>query len=99
MSTQTPIRPKQIPTDGSGTGLGRPWQVVVANDQVNTFAHVIALFCRVLPGVGAAKAEAMAWAIHTKGREVVWTGHQELAEHYAGQLADGGLRASCEPAP
>lgn len=99
MSTQTPIRPKQTPTDGTGSGLGRPWQVVVANDSVNTFDHVIALFCQVLPGMAPARAEALAWGIHTKGREIVWTGHLELAEHYTAQLREGGLRASCEQSP
>lgn len=97
VSTDTPVRPGKRTTDQSGTGLGRPWQVVVANDSVNTFPHVIALFCRVLPGMDTVKAERLALAIHTRGREAVWSGHQELAEHYAAQLADGGLLATCEP--
>lgn len=99
MSTQTPARPSTTPTDRDNAGLGRPWQVVVANDNHNSFDYVIALFCQVLPGVEASQAEGLAWAIHTKGREVVWSGHQELAEHYGSQLRVGGLRASSEPAP
>lgn len=97
MGTQTPSRPKQRPTDGSGTGIGRPWQIVVVNDDINTFDHVIALFTRVLPGVNSAAAESLAFTIHNSGRAIVWSGHREPGELYTEQLTDGGLRAMLEP--
>lgn len=78
-------------TDGPGTGMGGSWKVIVRNDSHNTFDHVAATLARVIPGVTLDGGYAMADAIHNKGLAIVWTGHQEAAEHYWQCLRDAGL--------
>jgi ATP-dependent Clp protease adaptor protein ClpS len=76
---------------GPGSGLDRPWRVIVCNDNHNTFEHVAATLARVLPGVTYAQGYAFATRIDGTGRAIVWSGHQELAEHYWEALAAAGL--------
>ena len=75
---------------GSGTGLGRPWHVIVLNDDHNTFDGVARALAQV---IGISFAEGMAYAnrIHTSGQAVVWSGHREVAEHYWNGLKQRGL--------
>jgi ATP-dependent Clp protease adaptor protein ClpS len=61
--------------DGPGTGTGGAWHVIVQNDDHNTFDSVAEALAFTLPG----------------GLAIVWTGDQDLAEGYWGQLADAGL--------
>lgn len=89
VGTIAPTRP-QI-DDGTGTGLGRPWHVIVCNDDHNTFEGVARTLAAVLPGVSLSDGLALAERIHLAGQEVVWSGHQELAELYHEQLAARGL--------
>lgn len=70
---------------------GGSWRVVVRNDSHNTFDHVAATLARVIPGVSLAQGHALADRIHSSGLALVWSGHQEAAEHYWQQLADAGL--------
>ena len=89
-STLTP--PRQKPRlGGPGSGTGDAWKVVVLNDEHNTFEHVIATFCQVLPGTSPEQAEKLAWQIHRSGLALVWCGHQELAELYHEQLKAAAL--------
>jgi ATP-dependent Clp protease adaptor protein ClpS len=76
---------------GSGTGLGAPWQVIVLNDNHNTFDGVAATLAAVLPDVSFEQGMAFANRIHTSGRATVWSGHREVAEHYWGGLKRRGL--------
>lgn len=78
-------------TDGPGSGLGGAWRVIVRNDDHNTFDHVARTLSRVIPGVSMDQGYAIADRIHASGLAIVWSGHQELAEHYWEQLADAGL--------
>jgi len=75
---------------GSGTGLGKPWHVIVLNDDHNTFDGVAHALAQV---IGISFAEGMAYAnrIHTSGQAVVWSGHREVAEHYWNGLEQRGL--------
>jgi ATP-dependent Clp protease adaptor protein ClpS len=75
---------------GSGTGLGKPWHVIVLNDNHNTFDGVAAALAGV---VGMSFPEGMAYAnrIHERGQAVVWSGHREVAEHYWNGLKQRGL--------
>ena len=86
--TRTVQRPR---TQGPGSGLGRPWRVIVRNDDHNTFDHVALTLARIVPGVTVAQGYGIADRIHTTGLAVVWSGHQELAEHYWEQLRGAGL--------
>jgi ATP-dependent Clp protease adaptor protein ClpS len=76
---------------GSGTGLGAPWNVVVLNDNHNTFDGVAAALAHVLPDVSFDQGLALANRIHTTGSAVVWAGHREVAEHYWNGLKRLGL--------
>lgn len=76
---------------GPGTGLGRPWNVIVRNDNHNTFDHVASTLAWVLPGTTLDRGYAIADRIHNKGLAIVWTGDQEVAELYWEQLRDAGL--------
>ena len=88
-ATETPTRRR--PSDGSGSDLDAPWQVIVLNDDHNTFEGVAFALSSVLPGVGYDQGMSYANRIHASGRAIVWTGHKERAEHYWTQLGERGL--------
>src|SRR5213079_3252740 len=79
---------------GTGTGLGAPWNVIVLNDNHNTFQGVAAALSSTLPEVSYDQGLRIADRIHSSGRAIVWSGHREAAEHYWQQLADHGLTMS-----
>jgi len=92
-----PATKERIDT-GSGTGLGRPWNVIVLNDNHNTFEGVAAALSRVLPGVTYEGGLRIADRIHASGRAIVWSGHREAAELYWQGLKESGLTmAPLEP--
>ena len=76
---------------GTGTGLGAPWNVVVLNDNHNTFEGVAFALASTIPGVSYDKGMRLANQIHSSGRAVVWSGHKEAAELYWDQLRGHGL--------
>ena len=89
MSTLTP--PRERLDSGEGTGLGRPWNVIVLNDDHNTFQGVAFALSSVLPGVDYEQGMTLANRIHNKGLAIVWSGQQEQAELYWEQLKAYGL--------
>jgi ATP-dependent Clp protease adaptor protein ClpS len=89
MSTLTP--PKERLDRGEGTGLGRPWRVIVLNDDHNTFQGVAAALAAVVPGVTYDRGMQLANRIHNAGQAIVWSGLREPAELYWGQLEQRGL--------
>jgi ATP-dependent Clp protease adaptor protein ClpS len=88
-ATETPVRKPR--TGEPGGGLGAPWQVIVLNDDHNTFDGVAYALAAVLPGIGFDQGMGFANRIHSSGRAVVWSGHKERAELYWEQLNDFGL--------
>ena len=76
---------------GTGTGLGAPWNVIVLNDNHNTFQGVAFALSATIPGVSFDRGMALANRIRNSGRAVVWSGHKELAELYWDQLRGHGL--------
>ena len=88
-ATVTPVRKPRAGDPGGG--LDAPWQVIVLNDDHNTFDGVAFALSSVLPGVGFDQGMSYANRIHTSGRAVVWSGHKERAELYWQQLKDYGL--------
>lgn len=78
-------------TSGPDQGLGGAWRVIVRNDDHNTFDHVARSLSRTIPGVSLDQGFAIADRIHRSGQAIVWSGHQELAEHYWEMLRDAGL--------
>ena len=77
--------------DGPDSALGGAWRVIVLNDNHNTFDGVAGALSRTLPQVTLAQGYAIADQIHASGQAIVWSGHQELAEHYWSMLRDFGL--------
>lgn len=83
--------PRADERETTGLGTGGAWHVIVCNDDHNTFDHVAESLALTIPGVTLAQGYALADRIHRSGSAIVWTGEQELAEGYWGQLADAGL--------
>ena len=76
---------------GPGSGLGDAWRVIVRNDNHNTFEHVARTLARFIPGVSLDRGHEIANVIHSSGQAIVFSGLQELAEHYWEQLKGAGL--------
>lgn len=91
MSPATITPPKERTRSPGGTGLGKPWRVVVLNDNHNTFQGVAFALSSVLPGVSYDKGMQLAERIHSTGQAIVWSGHKERAELYWSQLEASGL--------
>ena len=90
VAVEAPVRIPQRTTDDRGSD-DRPWQVIVLNDNHNTFEGVAFALSHTLPGVTYERGIEIADRIHRSGRAVVWSGTRELAEHYHAQLGDFGL--------
>lgn len=88
MATETIERER---LGGPGSGVGGNWNVIVLNDDHNTFDHVARTLARVVPGVGLERGYRIADEIHNRGRAIVWTGPKEPAELYWEQLDAAGL--------
>ncbi len=80
--------PRQVPP---GTGAGGSWRVIVCNDDHNTFDHVARTLSRFIPGISLQRGHEIANVIHNTGKAIVYSGHQETAEHYWEQLKGAGL--------
>jgi len=66
-------------------------RVIVLDDQVNTFQHVVECLVRHLPGMLPERAWELARRIDGDGAAVVWSGPQEQAELYHQLLKGEGL--------
>jgi ATP-dependent Clp protease adaptor protein ClpS len=90
MSTvETPVREPRVGDPGGD--LDAPWQVIVLNDDHNTFDGVAHALSSVLPAVSFDQGMNLANRIHNTGRAVVWSGQKERAELYWEQLRGFGL--------
>ena len=87
----TPPETRERPSRGGGSGLDAPWNVIVLNDNHNTFEGVASALSRVLPGVSYDQGLRMADKIHNTGQAIVWSGHREQAEFYWSGLKNSGL--------
>ena len=88
-TTLTP--PRERLDRGERSGLGRPWNVIVLNDNHNTFQGVAFALSDVIPGVSYDGGLRLADRIHNAGQAIVWSGLKEQAELYWEQLARHGL--------
>ncbi|WP_392349785.1 ATP-dependent Clp protease adapter ClpS [Parasynechococcus sp.] len=66
-------------------------RVIVLDDDVNTFQHVVDCLRRIIPGMSEDKAWSLANQIDSQGSAEVWCGPLEQAELYHQQLAAEGL--------
>jgi ATP-dependent Clp protease adaptor protein ClpS len=90
VGTTTPTRKPKRARPGDVAG-DRPWQVVVLNDNHNTFEGVAFALSATLPDVAYEQGLRFADWIHRRGRAVVWSGTKERAEHYHERLVGLGL--------
>tara|TARA_Y100001968_G_C19213380_1_gene645883 strand:+ start:362 stop:658 length:297 start_codon:yes stop_codon:yes gene_type:complete len=66
-------------------------RVIVLDDDVNTYQHVVKSLKKVIPAMNEEKAWALANKINNEGSAEVWSGPLEQAELYHHQLASEGL--------
>ena len=66
-------------------------RVIVLDDDVNTFNHVVDCLRRIIPGMSEERAWALAHRIDGDGSAEVWCGPLEQAELYHQQLSGEGL--------
>ncbi|QPN63925.1 ATP-dependent Clp protease adapter ClpS [Synechococcus sp. CBW1004] len=67
------------------------YRVIVLDDNINTFQHVVDCLVRHLPGMQPDRAWELAHRIDGEGSAVVWRGPQEQAELYHQLLGGEGL--------
>jgi ATP-dependent Clp protease adaptor protein ClpS len=67
------------------------YRVIVLDDDVNTFQHVVECLVRHIPAMNPDKAWELAHRIDGEGSAVVWSGPMEQAEHYHQLLSAEGL--------
>jgi ATP-dependent Clp protease adaptor protein ClpS len=67
------------------------YRVIVLDDDVNTFQHVVDVLMKHLPGMQPDRAWELAHRIDGEGSAVVWSGPQEQAELYHQLLGAEGL--------
>lgn len=99
MSVDTPFKvPDRIPYGlGKESYSGKPYQVVLWNDDHNSVDHVVTTLIRAIDRLDMAAAVQIMHTAHTKGTAIVVQAVQEQAEHYRQQLEHGGLTATVEP--
>ena len=78
-------------TGGPGSGARGLLEVIVRNDDHNTFEHVARTLARFIPGITLKRGMRDRQVIHNAGHAIVFSGHQEAAEHYWEQLKGAGL--------
>ncbi len=73
-----------------------PYRVLLHNDDVNTFEHVIRSIIRITP-LEPEQAAERALEAHEKGISLLLVTHRERAELYVEQFASLSLTVTCEP--
>jgi ATP-dependent Clp protease adaptor protein ClpS len=67
------------------------YKVIVLNDDVNTFDHVVNCLVKYIPNMNPEHAWKLAEQIHFEGQAIVWIGPLEQAELYHMQLGQEKL--------
>ena len=86
-------------TPGTSTILERSKQtqeypearVIVLDDNINTFQHVVDCLRKTIPRMSEEKAWNLAYKVDREGLAEVWRGPLEQAEFYHEQLSGQGL--------
>jgi ATP-dependent Clp protease adaptor protein ClpS len=73
-----------------------PYRVILHNDDVNSFEHVIATILR-LTSLSPPEAIERTMEAHERGASLLLVTHRERAELYVEQFASCRLTATCEP--
>jgi len=72
-----------------------PYQLIVWNDEVNTFEWVIETLMEVCKHTEE-QAEQCAWLIHTQGKYAVKQGEYELLKNMCDEIIERGIGATIE---
>ncbi len=89
---ETQVDPQQQPR----TRQLPPFRVILHNDDVNTFDHVIAAILKLTP-LEPEEAIDRTIEAHETGASILLATHQERAELYVEQFASLRLTVTCEP--
>ena len=79
------------------TDVGAPGQLIVWNDEVNTFEWVITTLVEIC-GHTQEQAEQCAYLIHFKGKYAVKKGEFEMLKPMCDAIVDRGINATIEAA-
>ena len=93
MSTETLTRPPD-----SESLAGKPWNVIVLNDNHNTFDGVAFALASTIPGVDYDRGLRMADRIHNSGRAVVFLHRGNISRLLHGEENRFELRRRSKPA-
>ena len=92
-----PIDNPAVETDvEQKTRLLPPYRVILHNDDVNTFEHVIRSIVRLTP-LNPQEAVKCTLEAHETGTSLLLVTHRERAELYVEQFASVSLTVTCEP--
>ena len=88
---EPPVRERERDNNPGKTKpkVAKPWAVIVLDDDKHTFRYVIEVLMKVVP-CKVEKAFEFADQIDKKGRAIVWSGSQEVAELKRDQIKGGG---------
>ena len=90
MAEQLPeIEPTTTILDEEKTQLIPPWNVVLLDDQDQTYQYVISMLSKIL-GVNSRVAAGMAREVDVSGRVIVFTGSRERCELIQEQIHNWG---------
>ena len=96
-STKT-AAPEELIKDTEETATDSGYQLIVWNDEVNTFEWVIETLISVC-GHEKCQAEQCSLLIHAKGKYAVKNGSQQLLKPQREAIAERGIGATIEPMP
>ncbi len=95
MSTGVKDVVRKDPTTGNGSGLSGICQIVIFNDNVNSFEHVIKSLVSVF-GHSESIAEKVTWEAHNRGRAIAEVEEYEKAVTHKGMLSSRGIQSEIE---
>lgn len=72
-----------------------PAKVVLFNDNIHTFDEVIGQIIKAT-GCDSARAESLAWEVHTRGKAIVFDGAMNRCLQVSGVLEEIGLHTTIE---
>ncbi|MBL7993853.1 ATP-dependent Clp protease adaptor ClpS [bacterium] len=78
------------------TSLDAPLKVILFNDNIHSFDEVIAQLIKAI-GCTSARAEAIAWEVHSTGKAVCYEGDLGECLKVSGVLEEIGLHTQIEP--
>jgi ATP-dependent Clp protease adaptor protein ClpS len=94
MPSTTPVA---LPEQETRTLTLPPWKVLLHNDDVNDFEHVIVTILKLTP-LNEAEAIERTIEAHERGLALLLVTGRERAELYVEQFASCKLTVTCEPA-